>query len=57
MGLRKLLVRIRCYFQFNCCKKEKVTNQLKQVIPTLSESVFNKEDYDKYYNRIDYDSD
>ena len=57
MGLKKLLARIKCYFTSSCCKADVVVNveQAKRVRPTLSESVFNKEDYEKYYDS-GYDS-
>lgn len=57
MGLKKLLAKIKCYFTSSCCKADVTVNveQAKRVRPTLSESVFNKEDYDRYYGS-GYDS-
>ncbi len=51
MGLKKLLAKIKCYFTSSCCKAEVSVNVADNHIhPTLSESVFTKSDYKKYYD-------
>jgi len=52
MGLKKLIARIKCSLKSSCCKAEvqvNVDTDKAQMKPSLSNSVFDKKDYDKFY--------